>query len=183
MYMTRLPFTRLYTLIFSDWESHIRVCLLAYLVAWFASLSSSVIYHCHENVPHIYMHTYVHRYSLHSGIWNSRQLAGVSIQEALIQWYRNRTLAMNFRDDCSGPQCNSQCPEEFLLGELDSNSWSAKAKVIISSLVLGITVLCVFLKIVLYIWQKWLQKKQDRYRKGLHYNRVEGTKKVSALIN
>ena len=115
--------------------------------------------HMHTNI-----HTCTHRHLVEAGIWKTRQLAGPTIQQALLQWYNNRTVPMHFRDNCSGLHCNNQCPETFTLGELDSDDWPPAAKAIIVALVLGVTIVCLIAKGIFCIWLCCLQRKQHDYR-------------------
>ena len=122
---------------------------------------------------YIYAHTYLHSHSIETGVWRTLQLAGATIQEALIQWYNNRTVPVHFRDSCSGPHCNAQCPEKFLLAELDSNNWSPAAKIIIVVLVVGITAFCLFLKAMFIVWLCWLKKIYDERAEVSHLATIQ----------
>ena len=122
--------------------------------------------HMHTHTPCMHTHMYTHTHYSHliePGIWNSRQLAGTTIQEALMQWYSNRTVPVYFRDTCNGPHCNDQCPETFSLGKLNSNNWHPVAKCVIVGIVLLVMILCVILKLGFDIWLRILNKKQNRY--------------------
>ena len=96
---------------------------------------------------------------MEAGIWKTRHLAGPTIQQALTEWYNNRTVPMHFRDNCSGLHCNNQCPERLTLGELDSDDWPPVAKAIVAALVLVVTILCHIAKVMFYIWLCCLQRK------------------------
>ena len=68
---------------------------------------------------------------------------------------------------CVGPYCNRQCPESFTLGELTSNNWPPWAKILIVSIVLGIAVFALLMKVVFVIWLYVLERKQDSYLDSL----------------
>ena len=69
-------------------------------------------------------------------------------------------LCMDFQDSYGGPHCNAQCPENFLLAELDSNNWSL---IIITFFVVCITAICGLLKVKFWIWLHSPNNLQDNY--------------------
>jgi len=66
-----------------------------------------------------------------------------------------------------GPYCNRECPETFLLGELTSNNWPFWGKILVVSIVMGIGVLAVFMKVLFKIWLFVLERKQQSYLDSL----------------
>ena len=120
---------------------------------------------------------------MRSGIWTTRQLAvnpsngaGLTIQDAMQMWYENPNMTFEFRDDCQGPYCNTDCPEEFTLGELDSNNWPSEAKIILVIVVLVITVASLMLKVMFMMWYYQLQRNQQLYLKSLNLSTSEEAK-------
>ena len=55
---------------------------------------------------------------------------------------------MAFRDVCSGPQCNNECPEELILEGESTQAWSGGAKIAIAVIVLIIAVVCLLMKVL-----------------------------------
>ena len=64
-----------------------------------------------------------------------------------------------YSDNCSGPRCNSQCPEEIVLGELGV-LWPFSAQILPAMLVIFLTIVSVIIKIVLLFHYKLLKKRQ-----------------------
>lgn len=64
-----------------------------------------------------------------------------------------------YSDNCSGPRCNSQCPEEIVLGELGA-LWPFSAQILPALLVVCLTIISVIIKIVLLFHYKLLKKRQ-----------------------
>ena len=52
-----------------------------------------------------------------------------------------------FRDVCSGPHCNDDCPEEILLDLQNAEVWPLGTKIVISLIVVGIAVICLLGKV------------------------------------
>ena len=63
----------------------------------------------------------------------------------------------------AGSHCNSQCPDELLLGELTSNNWHIGVKSTIAVLIVGISIISVLIKLTFAIWLYHLEKKLNDY--------------------
>ena len=95
---------------------------------------------------------------IQSGVWNSRHLAyryqngsmgmgpAYTIMEALEQWYGNGTVVM-FRDGCTQPHCNPQCPEEISLQMASRQDWPWEIKWAVIAMVTAIAVVCLVIKV------------------------------------
>ena len=76
---------------------------------------------------------------------------------------RNLTSLGALRDNCQGPHCNDICPEMFILGELDSNSYLPSSKVMLVLVVVGVAVFCILMKMIFVVWLWRLEWKQQLY--------------------
>ena len=63
----------------------------------------------------------------------------------------------------AGFHCNSQCPDELLLSELTSNNWHVGVKSTIAVLIIGLSVICVLIKLTFVVWLYHLEKKLNNY--------------------
>lgn len=112
----------------------------------------------------------IHRHSIQSGVWTRFHLnesgEGLNIMDALQKWYQNKdkgNVTFRFRDNCQGPHCNDACPELFILGELEHNTWNPSLNVFITLLVCGTAALCIILKIAFALWLCSLEWRQKQY--------------------
>ncbi len=114
------------------------------------------------------------RHTIQSEVWStfrhnhtsSDPNSAFTIQQAINQWYSmdgNQTKLPSFRDSCQGPHCNDACPEMFVLGEPNSNSWLPSSKVMLVLVVVGVAVLCILMKVVFVVWMWRLEWKQQLY--------------------
>ena len=98
---------------------------------------------------------FLHRHTVQSGVWNGHNLAyfegrGYTIREAINYWYHNGSEVdggVVFRDQCYGPRCNDECPEELILQEQEAKNWSTSVKIGIAVLVVAIAAICLLLKV------------------------------------
>ena len=107
--------------------------------------------HC-EFVILLFSHSLIPRHSIQSGVWNSTNLAysnGVNytIMDAIDIWYQNGSSGMNFRDLCTTPHCNTQCPEQFIFNSLQPDEWPMVARLSLAAVVVTIAVGCILLKV------------------------------------
>ena len=93
-------------------------------------------------------------------MWNDQVLAyydntGYTIRDAIDYWYLNVSETEEgvvFRDVCSGPHCSNVCPEEIILQtESAAEDWSGAARIAIAAVVLTIAVVCLLLKVSIYM--------------------------------
>ena len=68
----------------------------------------------------------------------------------------------------AGVLCNPQCPDQVLIGELTSNNWHLGVKIFIITLVVGIAVICVIMKLHFDAWLYVLEMKLNRYLDSLY---------------
>ena len=71
--------------------------------------------------------------------------------------------------------CNPQCPDEFILGELTSNNWHVGIKILIAILVVGLSAVCISMKVAFMCWLSYLERKQDAYLDSLSLEEIEDT--------
>ena len=71
-----------------------------------------------------------------------------------------------------------ECPEEFTQGELTSNNWHLGLKIIIAVLIVGVSVLCVVMKLIFGLWLCWLNWKQNTYLDTLDADEDEAEDKL-----
>ena len=63
---------------------------------------------------------------------------------------------MAFRDVCSGPRCNNECPEELILEGESTQAWSGGAKIAIAVIVLTIAAVCLLMKVFIIVLKHFL---------------------------
>ena len=102
----------------------------------------------------------------------------MTIREALTEWLGSGDTPVYFRDSCTGPQCNEECPEEFVQGELTSNNWHLGLKITIAVLIVSVTVLCVVMKFIFGVWLFRLNWKQNSYLDTLDTDEIEAEDKL-----
>lgn len=109
-----------------------------------------------------------------SGRWNGLRLAAlqdsempVSIQTALQMWL-NLSTFLQYRDTaCRGPSCDPSCPDMLSLDESTSNNWPLWSKIVISSVVVGVVVVCVLGKAYFVYWLFLLEARQVKFLKSI----------------
>lgn len=121
----------------------------------------------------------------------TRDNTSLTILDAIQTWYthvhssRTRNGNFQFRDTCQGPHCNDACPEEFILGELTSNSWNHSIKILISLIVVVLALICIIFKagFVVWLWRlEWLQR-DFLYQLGDEsYSDIETALEVSTIM-
>ncbi len=134
-------------------------------------------------LPHLFLWC---RHTIEPGRWTLPLASGVSVKEAIHQWYiqlNNQTIQKEFRDSCNQPYCNDQCPERFTLGELTANNWPLVVKIVIAAVVAAIGLICVFCKFCFKLWLLWLEKKQDNYLEGLDIDLEAGVSRLEVSWN
>ena len=55
------------------------------------------------------------------------------------------------------------CPEEFNLGSLTSNNWATVGKAAVAIVIVGVTILCLIMKLIFGLWLCRLNWKQNAY--------------------
>ena len=96
-----------------------------------------------------------HRHTIQSGIWSSWNLTyfegrAYTVRDAIDYWYWNVSdtdEGVGFRDMCSGPHCNNNCPERFILEREGAHVWSTGAKITIAVIVVAIALICLLMKV------------------------------------
>eukprot|EP00731_Ephydatia_muelleri_P033327 Em0028g2a len=106
--------------------------------------------------------------------WSSMEVGvnKTTIRDALSQWYPNRysSTIVTIRDICSGPHCNSMCPETIILGTQLLDIWSPPVHVLLLVLVLGVALFCLLAKASFWLWYLRIDLKQRGYLRGLLNN-------------
>ncbi|KAL5474832.1 hypothetical protein EMCRGX_G026851 [Ephydatia muelleri] len=106
--------------------------------------------------------------------WSSMEVGvnKTTIRDALSQWYPNRysSTIVTIRDSCSGPHCNSMCPETIILGTQLLDIWSPPVHVLLLVLVLGVALFCLLAKASFWLWYLRIDLKQRGYLRGLLNN-------------
>ena len=95
-----------------------------------------------------------------------------------MEWLESGDTPVYFRDSCTGPYCNENCPEQFDLGQLTSNNWPLGLKIIIVLVIVGATVLCMILKFIFGVWLFRLNWKQNSYLDTLGTDEIEAEDKL-----
>ena len=124
------------------------------------------------------------RHTISSGTWTRYNLTRHSIQpldmdrlsscnpmeaynirDALAMWMicRNNGNRLVFTEPCYTPHCNPTCPDEYRLVTDDRNEYPLWARVVVIVWVVGVTVVSILTKLVLYLWEKLLFQKQKHY--------------------
>ena len=99
------------------------------------------------------------RHTVQSGVWNDHNLAyfegrGYTIRDAINYWYHNGSEidgGVVFRDQCYGPHCNDECPDEVILQEQEAKKWFTAVKIGIAAFVVAIAVICLLLKVCIQL--------------------------------
>ena len=108
------------------------------------------------------------RHTIKKDVWNTfnanRSDIGIyTIKDAIGKWYQNQNKALKFHDSCQGPHCNNECPEMFILDELQSDNWLPGIKVLLVLVVIGVVIACVVVKVIFLLWLWKLEWKQQLY--------------------
>ena len=114
------------------------------------------------------------RHTVKSGRWDKFNLmtqgqhsstSAVSLRDAVGIWLTtaNETHPVEFRDSCYTAHCNELCPEEINFELGDSHLWENSYKIFIYCIVGTVTLVCITLKGIFYIWHKWLLKNQELF--------------------
>ena len=101
-------------------------------------------------------HSPIPRHSIQSGVWNTAQLAyngdtQYTIMDAIDVWYQNGSTGMSFRDTCRTPHCNLECPERVIFSPLQPKEWPMIVRISLASVVVGIAVSCILLKVSTFV--------------------------------
>lgn len=90
--------------------------------------------------------------------WEQVYIGDLNLKNAITQWYKNDT-PFYYIDDCHGPLCNPSCPDSVtLISEVDL--WSTGVTIIIFILAALLTIVCVVVKIIVYVIQIYILRKQ-----------------------
>ena len=82
----------------------------------------------------------------------------------------------------AGSLCNSQCPDELILGEPTSNKWHIGVKLAIVVLVVGLSITCIIIKWMFFVWLHHLEKKLKSYLQSFD-NKLESSNRVIPQVN
>lgn len=113
------------------------------------------------------------RHDISSGRWSNNSLAvnssssPVTMQEAVSEWYRSDGRK-RYTADCQGPYCSGECPDEFVIIDLNSNNWPNSAKFVIIVVSFAVPMACIVMKTLFVMWLFILERKQLAYLNSLH---------------
>ena len=118
--------------------------------------------------------------------WSSMEVGvnKTTIRDALSQWYPNRysSTIVTIRDSCSGPHCNSMCPETIILGTQLLDIWSPPVHMLLLVLVLVVALFCLLAKASFWLWYLRIDLKQRGYLRGLLNNMEDSNLQVRECI-
>ena len=130
------------------------------------------------------------RHTVESGRWNKFKLTqgrdsntpGVSLREAIHNWLTtaNQTHPVEYRDSCHFAHCNQLCPEEINFELDNSYLWPDSIEIFVYAIVGIVTLLCFFLKGLLFLWHQWLLRKQEQF---LEHSRRSITGKANFYVS
>ena len=70
---------------------------------------------------------------------------------------------VEFRDSCYTAHCNELCPEEINFELSDSHLWENRYENFVYCIVGVVTLVCIILKGIFFIWHKWLLRNQELF--------------------
>ena len=82
----------------------------------------------------------------------------------------------------TGSLCNSQCPDELILGEPTSNKWHIGVKLAIVVQVVGLSITCIVIKWMFFVRLHHLEKKLNSYLHSFD-NKLESSNRVIPQVN
>ena len=82
----------------------------------------------------------------------------------------------------TGSLCNSQCPDELIPGEPTSNKWHIGVKLAIVVLVVGLSITCIVIKWMFFVWLHHVEKKLNSYLHSFD-NKLESSNRVIPQVN
>ena len=117
------------------------------------------------------------RHKIQSNIWRSLKLeshtgsSDKTIARALQLWINGEANAtiIRWRDQCSAPHCNYECPEHIKLSTL-SLLWGTQYKLAICLSVLALSFSCVLVRIILQFSRYRLTMRQKQFIEDLASN-------------
>ena len=93
--------------------------------------------------------------------WQQVFIDGLNLRDAITEWYNNDT-AFYYVDSCHGPICNHECPDSVVLVS-NTDLWGTGVAVIIFVVAALYTITCVVVKIMLYVCQIYILRKQKKF--------------------
>ncbi len=134
-----------------------------------------------------------YRHTVRSDVWNKFHLQHctkkpcnksyiqpLTLSSAVHQWMettrQNPTNVVQFQDACQGAYCNSECPEEIVLGELYPywSDWSDRHQIGVIVLVLGISVISTILIFCVHIRNCVIRICNARYVRNIQPSQAFG---------
>ena len=94
--------------------------------------------------------------------WNDVSVGGLSLKNAITQWYNNSDTTFYYVDSCEGPICNPTCPDSVVLVS-NTDLWGTGVAVIIFVLAGMLTIVCVVVKTMLYVCQIYILHTQKKF--------------------
>ena len=108
-----------------------------------------------------------YRHSVNSRVWTSFSLhlsdqsRGPTIAMAIHRWLEAQSnhTTIHYEDACKGPHCNSNCPDQVILGSV-SSYWSAVVQYVLMGVGLVSAAICGIAKVTLVLCYKRIKKRQ-----------------------
>jgi len=112
--------------------------------------------------------------------WRRITIDGFTLQGFISQWYNSNYSKLYVADDCRGPLCNKNCTDSLVF-LVDTNSWNIGISLFIITMAGLLTIVCVFTKITLYYYQKYIFHVQKKFVAEM--TNVEDHNLISQLDN
>lgn len=122
------------------------------------------------------------RHKIRSNVWRSLRLEShngrsfdKTIEKALYAWINHgntngtKETVIRWKDECSAPHCNEECPEHIVLSTL-SVLWETEYKLAICISILSLSLICALVRFILQICRYRLTKNQKQFMENLASN-------------
>ena len=101
----------------------------------------------------------------------------LSLSSAIHLWMEatkiNPRSVVQFQDACQGAYCNSECPEEIVLGEL-SPYWPFSSQVLVIVMVVSISAVCIAVKVCIMVRNLVKHYRNSKYLHTIRRSSVLG---------
>ena len=118
------------------------------------------------------------RHRISSNIWRSLRLeshggsSDKTMEKALQLWMKGdgtNEAVIRWKDDCTAPHCNDECPEHIVLSTL-STLWETQYMLAVCISVLALSLWCALIRIILQFSRYRLAKSQKQFIEDLANN-------------
>ena len=105
------------------------------------------------------------------------------MEKALHLWIKGNNTVIRWKDDCTAPHCNDECPEHIVLSTL-STLWETQYMLVTCISILALSLWCALIRIILHFSRYRLAKSQKQFIEDLASNPYrEETLDVSGIIH